>query len=201
MTNTEFAEGLWDKLEAKCSTCGSHQPLCTGHVTTHLSGPACRTCGENYEWEDGRPMLLFPSNIDRVFGRMKTVFEERLKDVVPEDPRKTGLKNGLRQLSIEQLERVIEYPGEMVLDTYNYANGCFCPLAVAVGLETMSEPTHEKVFDVLTGLGFKVYNTRGIAGEFYTLNRREDLLTAAREVLVEKQELARNEEKTSRVCV
>ena len=37
-----------------------------------------------------------------------------------EDPRKTGLKNGLRQLTLEEIERVINYPGEMVLDTYNY---------------------------------------------------------------------------------
>lgn len=29
-----------------------------------------------------------------------------------EDPRKTGLKNGLRQLTVEQLQCVIDYPGE-----------------------------------------------------------------------------------------
>lgn len=105
-----------------------------------------------------------------------------------EDPRKTGLKNGLRQLTIDQLKRVIEYPGEMVLDNYNYYNGCFCPLAVGVGLDqTMENPTHEKVFDKLTELGYKVYNTRGITGTFYTDNRLHDLLEAANEVLLEKQ--------------
>jgi hypothetical protein len=106
-----------------------------------------------------------------------------------EDPRKTGLKNGLRQLTVEQLQKVIEYPGEMVLDTYNYQDGCFCPLAVAVGLDqTIQGPTHEKVFDTLTDMGFRVYNTRGIKGEFYTQNRKEDLLHAAKEVLAEKLE-------------
>ena len=105
-----------------------------------------------------------------------------------EDPRKTGLKNGLRQLTVEQLQRVIDYPGEMVLDTYNYEDGKFCPLAVALELDKrMSEPTHDKVFGFLTLLGYKVYNTRGIQGEFYTTNRKEDLLEAAREVLQEKQ--------------
>lgn len=190
MTNAEFAEGLWDKLEAKCPTCGSHRPLCTGHVTTTLSGPACAACQTIYTWEDGRPMLLFPSNIGRVFQRMKDVYEERPK----EDPRKTGLKNGLRQLTIEQLCRVINYNGEMVLDTYNYDNGCFCPLAVGVGLDNLPDPTHQKVFDLLTEMGFKVYNTRGVAGKFYTTNRRADLLEAAQEVLAEK-ELALNREK------
>ena len=104
-----------------------------------------------------------------------------------EDPRKTGLKNGLRQLTVEQLQRVIDYPGEMVLDSFNYEDGKFCALAIGVGLDkTMIEPTHEKVFETLTGMGYKVYNTRGIPGEFYTTNRLEDLLEAAKEVLQEK---------------
>jgi hypothetical protein len=107
--------------------------------------------------------------------------------MMTEDPRKTGLKNGLRQLTAEQLQRVIDYPGEMVLDSYNYADGNFCALAVALKMdETMPDPSHDKVFAELTKLGYKVYNTRGIAGEFYTTNRKEDLLEAAREVLQEK---------------
>lgn len=104
-----------------------------------------------------------------------------------EDPRKTGLKNGLRQLTITQLERVINYPGEMCLDTYNYHEGKFCPLAVAAGLDSMTEPTHDMVHGRLLLLGYNIYNTRGIAGEFYTTNRKADLLEAAREVLQEKQ--------------
>lgn len=106
-----------------------------------------------------------------------------------EDPRKIGLKNGLRQLNIEQLQRVINYPGEMVLDEFNYHEGKFCPLAIGVGLDRiMIEPTHEKVFNILTEMNYKVYNTRGIIGDFYTNNRKGDLLEAALEVLKEKQE-------------
>jgi homoaconitase/3-isopropylmalate dehydratase large subunit len=88
---------------------------------------------------------------------------------------------------MEQIQRVIDYPGEMVLDSYNYEAGKFCALAIGVGLDkTMIAPTHEKVFETLTGMGYNVYNTRGIPGEFYTNNRLEDLLEAAREVLQEK---------------
>lgn len=106
-----------------------------------------------------------------------------------EDPRKTGLKNGLRQLTAEQIQKVIECPNEMVLDTYNYQDGCFCPLAVALDLDKkIKDPTHDKVFLTLTDLGYKVYNTRGIKGDFYTVNRKEDLLVAAKEVLAEKLE-------------
>lgn len=105
-----------------------------------------------------------------------------------EDPRKIGLKIGLRQLTIEQLERVINYPHEMVLDTYNYEGGKFCPLAVALELDkTLSNPTHERVYDKLISMNYVVYNTRGIKGKFYTNNRLEDLLEAAKEVLQEKQ--------------
>lgn len=105
-----------------------------------------------------------------------------------EDPRKAGLKDGLRQLTASQLQRVIDYPDEMVLDTYNYKDGKFCPLAVGVGLDlVMANPSHDAVLDMLTQMGYKVYNTRGIPGEFYTNNRKADLLEAAREVLEEKK--------------
>lgn len=104
-----------------------------------------------------------------------------------EDPRKTGLKNGLRQLTLKQLKRVIDYKEEMVLDNCNYENGKFCALAVGVGLDqTMKEPTHDKVFQTLTDMGYSVYNTRGIVGDFYTTNRKADLLAAANEVFEEK---------------
>ena len=71
-----------------------------------------------------------------------------------EDPRKTGLKNGLRQLTVDELRTVLNYEGEMVLDTFNYQDGKFCPLAVAIGLDKMPDPTHEKVYDKLISLGY-----------------------------------------------
>jgi hypothetical protein len=105
----------------------------------------------------------------------------------PEDPRKRGLKHGLRQLNELQLERVIHFEGEMVLDTHNYEDGKFCPLGIALGLDKIiTEPTHDKVYDMLLKLGYRVYNTRGIEGNFYTTNRKEDLIIAAKEVLAEK---------------
>lgn len=104
-----------------------------------------------------------------------------------EDPRKSGLKRGLRQLTTEQLQRVIDYPGEMVLDTYNYSEGKFCPLAIALELDkTIANASHDIVFKTIDDMGYKIYNTRGIQGEFYTTNRKEDLLEAVREVLEDK---------------
>ncbi len=104
-----------------------------------------------------------------------------------EDPRKIGLKAGLRQLTIGQLERVLNYPNEMILDEFNYNDGKFCPLAVAVGLENMKNPTNDKVCNELVSQGFCIYNTRGISGKFYTTNRKDDLIEATKEVIEEKK--------------
>ena len=111
-----------------------------------------------------------------------------LPEVVIEDPRKTALKNGLRQLTIEGLRRVINYTGEMVLDDANYVDGKFCPLAIASGLDLWPGlRTNSQVRNTLTGVcGLKIDNTRNINGKFYTTDRKIDLITAAKEVLSEK---------------
>lgn len=119
--------------------------------------------------------------------QIKHLTRNQKEYLMQEDPRKIGLKNGLRQLTIEQLQKVINYSDEMILDEFNYADGKFCPLAIGVGLnETLKNPSHEKVFETLSDMGYIVNNTRGIKGEFYTYNRKEDLLLAANEVLLEK---------------
>lgn len=112
--------------------------------------------------------------------------------IMEEDPRKTGLKFGLRQLTNEQIQRVLDYPNEMVLDTYNYHDGKFCPLAVAFDLPRLLrndlEVSNENVQEILENLGLNIFNTRGIKGNFYTTDRKRDLLEAAREVLQERLE-------------
>lgn len=106
-----------------------------------------------------------------------------------EDPRKIGLKNGLRQLTLKQLRRVKSYNKPMILDEFNYQDGKFCPLAVALELDkTVFDPTNNKVFDLLIAAGYKIYNTRGIKGNFYTTDRERDLRQALDEVILEKQE-------------
>jgi hypothetical protein len=101
------------------------------------------------------------------------------------DPRKEGLKKGLRQLTVVQLQRLLDYKGEMVLDDCNYKDGKFCPLAIALGLDTIDNPSDEKLVQIMEEMGFSIYNTRGLKGSFYTANRKEDLLQATKEVLFE----------------
>lgn len=104
-----------------------------------------------------------------------------------EDPRKAGLKKGLRQLNLLQLTRVLHYGDRMALDEGQYVEGKFCPLAVALGLpQLIKEPTNESVTATLKILGFDIYNTKGIEGKFYTDNRYKDLIEATLEVISEK---------------
>lgn len=123
------------------------------------------------------------------------VYEEfkGILNTVSEDPRKVALKNGLRQLTLKQLYRVMDKIYATVgtgvcLDEYSYEDGKFCPLAIGVGLdEAFKDPSNEKVFAVLVLMGYSVFNTRNVKGEFYTKNRLQDLITATVEVIEEKK--------------
>lgn len=117
-----------------------------------------------------------------------------------EDPRKAALKSGLRQLNSSQLRRLLVHVnlgGEVLLDRdehghANYSSGVYCPLAIAVGMDEWPERTDEQVANCLrTVFGLTIYNTRGIEGEFYTTERRRDLVIAANEVLVQTCERER----------
>lgn len=105
-----------------------------------------------------------------------------------EDERKTGILNGLRQLSIEQLERIKRFKGAMCYDKFNYKDGMFCPLAIGLGLDQIvKEPTQEKVYAIMALAGFSINNTWGKQGQFYTNSRDTDLRSAVEEVLTEKR--------------
>ncbi len=146
----------------------------------------------------GRPKSLGPYSIGLgpypdtiIMNTLPPQFEDGCINigVIVEDPRKTGLKKGLRQLTNEQIQKLLNWNGPIVLDDCNYRDGMFCPLAIAVGLETMKEPTDQKVTEELELQGYLVRNTRGIEGAFYQHpNRYRDLRIAAQEILKERNE-------------
>lgn len=105
-----------------------------------------------------------------------------------EDPRKTALKMGLRQLTVGELYRVMRYRDDLLLDDCNYKDGKFCPLAVALEIPEYlrNRATDELVLLELKHRGYTVYNTRGVEGDFYTTNRKRDLAIAVEEVIREK---------------
>jgi hypothetical protein len=110
------------------------------------------------------------------------------------DPRYIALCSGLRQLTVSQLYKLYFHladNGAVVLDDCNFKDGVYCPLAIAVGLDKfVKTPSEAIVYSILTLAGLKINNTRGVAGEFYTVERRRDLEIAVDDVLIEKvQEL------------
>jgi len=104
-----------------------------------------------------------------------------------EDLRKIGLKKGLRQLTNREISTLLSWGEEIITDDHNYHEGNFCPLGIALNLNaTVEDPTDEKVRAVLHERGYKVFNTRGIRGNFYTDRRKEDLMLAAKEIIKER---------------
>lgn len=114
------------------------------------------------------------------------------------DPRRAALKRGLRQLQPYQLQRLLEHidAGKpLLLDRdaegrANFSEGVYCPLAVATKMDEMygflrEVPTNEGIEQSLLTSGFEIYNTRGVAGEYYTTDRRADLRQAVVEVIAE----------------
>lgn len=97
-------------------------------------------------------------------------------------------------MTADQLRRVLDYEGELCLDEQNHRDGKWCPLAVGLGLDRIwgpeRGPSHESVYVVLTTLGYRIGQTRGVAGEFYTTDRAGDLRRAVKEVLEEYEQAA-----------
>jgi nicotinamide riboside kinase len=112
------------------------------------------------------------------------------------DRRYQIMKGRLESLTVDQLRRLIEYPGEIVCDTYNYDGENFCALAIAFevpklleGQVLTNDVVRSKIIEIGSSQipGFIIDPTKGVAGDFYTVDRRADLIGLAREVLNRKE--------------
>lgn len=96
-----------------------------------------------------------------------------------EDARYRAVWNRLSKLTADQLQLIVDNIDRVCLDTFNYdeEKKTFCPLAIAHGLHGwLKNPTDEIVQGVLAEHYAPVNILKGVPGEFYTTNRREDLL-------------------------
>lgn len=85
----------------------------------------------------------------------------------------------LSTLTKEQLQRIIDNIDRVCLDTFNFdvQEKTFCPLAVAHNLhETLVSPTDILVKQELSKNYSPVNILKGTPGDFYTTNRKQDLL-------------------------
>jgi len=124
------------------------------------------------------------------------------------DLRFLALKRGLNQLTVPQLEKVVEYNQrrEMVYDTFNYdaQRKLWCPLAVGIGLpesfkercvsgDMTDEEAKRIIVEVgseINGLRFNINPIKGVAGEFFRSRRPEDLEMVCRKLVCEKSTTA-----------
>lgn len=104
------------------------------------------------------------------------------------DKRYQAIKERLSLLSNEELERIVDNIDKVLFDTYNYKDGKYCPLAIAMELDlTIDNPTQEKIATEIGERFFIVNILKGIKGDFYTNNRKEDLLYIINKILSKRK--------------
>lgn len=108
------------------------------------------------------------------------------------DNRYNLIKSRLEKLDREKIFRIIEAIKEnkVCFDTYNYdkTNKTYCPLAIAYRLDELIEnPNNEKITNALSKYFEPVNILKDQLGDFYTKNRKEDLLKLCEEILESKK--------------
>ena len=100
-----------------------------------------------------------------------------------EDKRYNLAKERFESLSNEELQRVIDNQDLLLFDTFNYNEGKFCPIAIAMNLHTLPEPTDALVKEEISRRFNPTNIFKGTAGDFYTINRKDDVIGLCKEIL------------------
>lgn len=101
------------------------------------------------------------------------------------DARYLAVKQRFEQCSDEELQRIIDRKELLCLDTYNYdeKHHTFCPIAIAMSLDDQYSPTDSKTKELIAQRFQPTNILKGIKGEFYTTNRRWDILLLCKTIL------------------
>lgn len=104
------------------------------------------------------------------------------------DQRYIKAKERLSSLKTSEIKRILSDIDMILFDTYNFYEGKFCPIAVAMDLHnTMKEANDEEVKLQISKRFTPVNIFKGVEGEFYTDNRKEDLIAICNEILHERE--------------
>ncbi len=107
------------------------------------------------------------------------------------DHRYDLMRERLSQLRSDQLLQIVDNIDIVLFDEYNYYDGRFCPMGVALRCHELPNPTDLSVKEMI-GKRFTPTNMlKGVTGEFYhgtDEERRRDLLALCNELLQEKYE-------------
>lgn len=105
------------------------------------------------------------------------------------DERFRIIKERLSSLSVSELQRIVDNIDIVCFDEFNYnaAEKTYCPLAVALNLHRIVEnPSDAVIADELVKRFVPVNIVKGVKGEFYTKNRKKDLLNLCLGLIEEK---------------
>lgn len=105
------------------------------------------------------------------------------------DRRYIAMKDRFRALTRDELLTILVHIDDLVLfDNFNFHEGKFCPIAVAMGCFRQENPTQESVQQEISTRFFPVNILRGVPGDFYhgdDDSRKQDLVSLIHEILNE----------------
>jgi len=96
------------------------------------------------------------------------------------------IKERLSNLSKHEIQRILDRIDDVCFDELNYdaQNHKYCPLAIAMNLNTLlPNPTDKKVKEAISKRFNPVNVIKGIKGEFYRNNRKSDLINLCNQLL------------------
>lgn len=102
------------------------------------------------------------------------------------DNRYQFIKKRLLALTLTEVQRIKDNIDKVCFDTFNFDSSTetFCPLAIGMNLHnTIDNPTDELVAEAISKRFTPVNVLKGVEGNFYRENRREDLLILCEEVI------------------
>lgn len=113
--------------------------------------------------------------------------ENELKFVLVDkmDLRYEIIKERLSSLTKTEIQRIIDNIDDVCFDEFNYdqVNHKFCPLAMAMELNELPNPTDEIIKNQISKRFNPVNVIKGIEGKFYRDNRKEDLINLCKKLL------------------
>lgn len=105
------------------------------------------------------------------------------------DKRYELFRERLMSLSLDEICRIKDDIDVVCFDSFNYdpQTQKYCPLAIGMNLHNIiPSPTDEIIQEEISKRFVPANALKGIDGNFYTVNRRDDLLRLCDEVIIEK---------------
>lgn len=105
------------------------------------------------------------------------------------DTRYRFIRERLESLTTYQLQEIVANKDKLLFDEFNFHEGKFCPIAIAVGCHKMNRPTDQRVKEEIGKFFNPVNIMRGVPGIFYhgtDEERRRDLFGLIQEIIMER---------------